>query len=399
MSDVDADGSVYVAGQYTGELSVESANDTTQPLVAYCSEHWKKTFVTKYSAEGQVEYMIQIKSAGSNSYFASPRKFKCLNNGDWAILVYANYPFKVWTPFGEHKIKNGHELRLLRFSAKGELLWDKALRGDKSGFMLEDEQSNLYVASNARLVEGASPVFKYNEQGGAIDTIFLGRYSASRGFYVDSKIWYTTYKYLKKKNTYDHTSEITFHKIDLRSNTVTQQFVLPIDKSSHYQFDISKFRDKIEINLFMEVNYNGYEYMNKVYQNDKQNVLLKLDENGKVKRHKYFDIPARSVSTFASDNDGSIFLTCSKDTLNLKGMPQVVSPKHTRNMQEVYLIKLNNSFQVEWHLGCGSGRPLRYIMFHQDYTYFISNLGDFGTFAGEYKELKWNSGYYLMKLH
>ncbi len=400
--DLDPQGNVYLGGRFQGEVEFHSATDTGKVYNDFTSQHWMKSFVVKYSAEGDLQYVLTLKTAGSNQGGCEPFALKCLKNGDFAIQLYASQSFMLKTPFKEQRI-NANGGTILRFKSNGEFLWSCQLRDIEYRPIIEDDEGNLYTIGK-KSYRKSNMLIKVNEEGVLEKEIDLADERIGFMKRVGNDIWFTTMKTIKQgEYTHAHTTDKTFYTYNLSTEALSEKFTMHLSYSTEASFDVALVQNELQIMAWLSSRQKSITYREEEFNMETQQLLLRLDENGAIKRTAYTPNLFHYNRTLLLDDEGFLYAYApGSDTLKWHDQTAINPREHSNQFtQEMYLVKLDHEFKPKWIVnGGGTASNYHYskIVKQKDQITVASDLLDYGTIMGEFTGLKWRSGLYILQI-
>lgn len=403
FADTDTEGNCYIVGEYRGEVEINSGSKSQKSNSWYSSTMGGnfQTALVKYLSSGELDFTVRIISRGG---FVLPNIVKCLSNGDVALLLYADVDYLILSPNDTIEMKAARYTTMLRFNSQGELVWNKNIEGKHPLWLLEDAQEKLYLYKNKTYFDKA--VIKVLDASGKeLEEIAWHSEQSSSPVIFENKIWFD--KKLSGRNgplEREAPDSLGFFTLDLKSRAITQQFSLPYWVKEKYHTAYGFSDGQLEINLWAPKIERTLNLNERTYDKGDSGFVAKFSEKGILKASTSTPPFFYYNKSISADSKGNVFLIGpAADNFSWDGQPAIEIIKHSNPyIQELYVAKLNSKLELDWVIpGGGTASNSHKSIFIPGISnkhFLISDLLDYGTMFGNILELKWSSGWYVLKI-
>jgi hypothetical protein len=404
--EVDAAENSYVVGGYTGEAMFRSAQPEGKTFHTYTSEHWKKTFLAKYDASGEFQWLVKIRGTGSNSNYADPRAFRILSDGRLVLAAYTNSGITVEDLSSEkQKTKGYQQMQLLYFTAEGKFLSAQNVPIKHIMKLVEGPAGSLYMLGQKT---GYNPnprgifVLKAGEK--EIQRIPLPMIPINDFELHEGKLWFLTVEE-KRTNRYQKRQTIGFYEVHEHNATVDWEpnFTLSLASYLDSRPSLIKTGNQVQLSLSLRKDKNALFQLNDEGKNlfDMQALLLYNSGGERIQLLDLNNLSASNLYIQGRKAGGYFWIAQPNGNFKVPGRDSIrINQSHPHERSQM-ILQFDEEMQVQNYLFGGAvsvhGPPCA-IHEENERIFFSSRLFNRITIGDQTYELNWRSGFYLFKL-
>lgn len=405
-ADADEKGNLYVTGEYRGEMLFKSADSLGKTYHDYVSESLQKPFLAKYDDEGRLVFVSNLINRSGNSIYAV--SVNTLSTGEIAWVTRASGQYSIIDTKGdEYSLRVRDQSVLILFSPDGAVISQTALPLDYCRNVLELDDNRLLLFGMGQR-ERNNELYVLDRITGKTGRIYSEMKTIYKVSLHEGRLWMLD---LKQELSRMAPSKATIKLLSAETNDLSK---IPFTHFEKHQegfrsagADLVKSGDSLKVVLRASLNTNGkLRFDDKEYSTDSVGMIFFLfdiagREDGSIimdtRQNGYYN------TSVAGSSDGGYYIaTPAMDYVKIQDQDTIHVAEHPQFINEWVLIHLNKNFQFEWLLPAG-GTASNYhqseIVPYKKSVYLISDLLDYGTFGGVYRELEWRAGFYIWQVN
>lgn len=414
----DAQGNVYVGGEYEGELAVGSSlNDT---VISKYGAAWRKSFLVRYNSNGVPTFVSQFKPTGGNSNLSYVQAVKALPSGECLVFVYCQGSLDFVDPHGVHiKPEQNVSDNLYCVNSDGSLKWSRTVNVGNVSFLETADDGTIYlVGSWGRHYSSAEDacILTFTSAGTPTDTVRFNGPGINAfkvwGNYLLLGITGGINKW-KELPLFDvEVGHFGVFRMDRRTWRTEKLFVLQspmregLERSSVSSFRITfnTGSGNLWTDLVIPTDYGATVFMDKRYLRIEGNThIVRLNEKGEQLLDRSFDCAQYNTQLIALDDGSSALMTTNWGTSFKYGNDSLKLPDHAMFINELIVMKLDRNLDREWWFtagGTASNYHTSQLLYSGNGRFFLaSDLLSTGTIMSVKQEVLWSSAMYVMKFN
>lgn len=416
----DANGNVYVAGEYRGEMAVHSARrDTT--ITKYTSEHWHKSFVTRYNSVGKPEFTVQFKSTGGNSDLTYINAIKALPSGDCLIAVDCKGSFDFIDAYGKHLKpgSNGRGGNLYCISAEGNIKWSAAVNASDISMIEAADDGKIYLYGKwGRFYSQDNCLLSFYGNGTPADTLRLNGNKIETMTMQGNRLWiwaaypsYGAWTDRKQPPFFNLPQEhIGLFLLDLNTMKPEKKFhkASPIRKGwqkdgpAYYKAVINCTSDQLYCDMMLPTENSETTFADRNYKKDGGTMhIIRMNDKGEILYDKGFAGGYYNYSLIPAENGNIIMTAAAGGSAFRFENDSLVLPDHAMFINELVVMKLDSKLnRVWWFAAGGTASNYHYsqlCMGSNGSCFLSSDLLSSSMILNRRHDLIWGSGLYVME--
>jgi hypothetical protein len=417
----DAQGNVYVGGEYDGELAVGA--DRNDTVISKYGGSWQKSFLVRYNSAGTPTFVSQFKSTGGNSNLTYVQAVKALPAGECLVFISCRGPFDFVDPYGVHAKagENGRGANLFCINSNGTLKWSRAVNIDNVTLLETANDGSIYITGtwNANYAASAC-LLSFTASGTPTDTLLLsgpgisalqvsGEYlligvSSSNSNYT----WRASKTVSPLEIGKDHFAVFRMHRITGKTEKLFEQ-ELPMREGyqggkspSSLRMTFNTSSGELWTDCIVGTEYGATEFLGERYVRTEGNMhIVRLNEKGERLLDRAFDCMHYNTQLVTLDNGCSALMVAAYGTSFRYGSDSLQLPDHAMFINELVVLKLDRNLNKLWWFTAGataSNYHTSQLIYNGNGQFFMaSDLMAAGTVLGRKLSTPWSSAMYVMR--